>query len=70
MFFIMYDSDNDNLGSNCGLIRCGGWWYNVCYWLNFNGEYGNINYGEGINWYFWKGVFYLMKEVIMMVWKF
>lgn len=67
MFFTTYDSDNDNSGSNCGSIRRGGWWYNACHWSNLNGEYGNTNHGEGINWHSWKGVFYSMKEVIMMV---
>lgn len=45
MFFSIYDMDNDNWLNNCGLFYWGVWWYNVCYNLNFNGEYGNINFG-------------------------
>lgn len=67
MFFSMYDNDNDYVDYNCGLRWCGGWWYCGCYRINFNGDYGNNDYGEGINWYYWKGFYYLMKEVRIMV---
>lgn len=70
MYFSMYDNDNDIWDRNCGLEFYGGWWYSGCYWVNFNGEYGNINYGEGIEWKVWRGYGYLMKEVKMMVCKF
>ena len=67
MFFSTYDSDNDLAGSNCGYKRRGGWWYNSCHKANLNGEYGNTDYSNGINWYYWKGFYYSMKEVRMMV---
>lgn len=67
MLFSTYDNDNDNAGSNCGLKRRGGWWYNSCHKSNLNGEYGNTDDSNGINWYYWKGFTYSMKEVRMMV---
>lgn len=68
MFFSIFDCDNDcGLFYSCVLVWFGGWWYNDCYRFNFNGEYGNIGGFKGINWYYWKGFIYLMKEVRMLV---
>ncbi|XP_065928776.1 ficolin-2-like [Magallana gigas] len=67
MFFSTYDSDNDYADYNCGLRWRGGWWYRGCHRANLNGDYGNNDYGEGINWYHWKGFYYSMKEVRIMV---
>lgn len=67
MFFTTYDNDNDNASGNCGSVYRGAWWYNRCHNSNLNGEYGNTNRGEGINWESWRGVYYSMKEVRMMV---
>ena len=68
MYFTTYDSDNDLSSiSNCGQKRLGGWWYNACHRANLNGEYGNKNFSDGINWYHWSGFYYTMKEVRMMV---
>lgn len=65
MYFTTYD--NDNWGGNCATKYHGAWWYNACHGANLNGEYGNTQYGEGINWNSWNGVYYSMKEVRMMV---
>lgn len=65
MFFTTYDNDNE--GRNCASVYRGAWWYNACHWANLNEEYGNTNYGQGINWNSLKGVYYSMKEVRMMV---
>lgn len=67
MYFSTYDSDNDNWSNNCATTYHGAWWYNACHWANLNAEYGNTKYGKGINWNSWKGVYYSMKEVKMMV---
>lgn len=67
MYLSTYDNDNDAWESNCGLEFHGGWWYSGCHWANLNGEYGNTNYGEGIEWKAWRGHGYSMKEVKMMV---
>lgn len=67
MYFSTYDNDNDIWDRNCGLEYHGGWWYSGCHWANLNGEYGNTNYGEGIEWKAWRGHGYSMKEVKMMV---
>lgn len=68
MFFSTFDSDNDGgLPYNCALAWLGGWWYNTCHDSNLNGEYGNTVGSKGINWYHWKGYYYSMKEVRMMV---
>lgn len=67
MFFSTYDNDNDYADYNCGLRWRGGWWYRGCHRANLNGDYGKNDYGEGINWYQWKGFYYSMKEVRIMV---
>ncbi|XP_061185772.1 ficolin-2-like [Saccostrea echinata] len=67
MDFSTYDKDNDLWQYNCGLARRGGWWYRSCHKSNLNGEYGNTDYSNGINWYCWKGFYYSMKEVRMML---
>ncbi|XP_059165779.1 tenascin-R-like isoform X2 [Physella acuta] len=36
---------------NCAGIFKNGWWYNECHQTNPNGEWGNTQFGAGINWY-------------------
>jgi len=50
MMFTTFDQDNDVIARNCAVDYLGAWWYKDCHAANLNGEYGNNNYGQGINW--------------------
>lgn len=66
--FSTYDNDHDtNMFKHCAGIYKAGWWYTSCHFANLNGEYGNDNQLEGINWLTWTGVSYSMKEARMML---
>lgn len=67
MFFSTFDNDNDSYAANCAQLRRGEWWYRYCHKANLNGEYGNTEFSNGINWDSWRGFNYSMKEVRMMV---
>ena len=46
--FTTRDRDHDaHFEHNCALRHYGGWWYNKCYEINLNGEYGKQT-SEGI----------------------
>ncbi|XP_048741666.2 ficolin-1-like isoform X1 [Ostrea edulis] len=54
--FTTYDEDNDSsASSNNAQLWRGAWWYHSGHTSNLNGEYGNNNHGQGMNWYFFKG---------------
>ncbi|XP_052678788.1 microfibril-associated glycoprotein 4-like [Crassostrea angulata] len=53
--FSTYDNDNDAVSTNEASRWRGAWWYNDGHMSHLNGEYGNSNHGQGINWYFFKG---------------
>ncbi|XP_059175910.1 ficolin-1-like [Physella acuta] len=48
--FTTIDRDNDAYsGDNCARCFHGGWWYNGCHTMNINGQHGNVQYGQGLN---------------------
>ncbi|XP_071123453.1 microfibril-associated glycoprotein 4-like [Mytilus edulis] len=67
--FTTIDKDQDAHGENCAKYYKGGWWYGACHQCNLNGLYlkGSSTYGEGINWYTWKGLKYSLKTTTMMI---
>lgn len=67
VLFFIFDNDNDGLLIVNNVVKwCGVWWYYDGYMFNFNGEYGNINYGKGVIWIFYKGWIVLLFGVRMM----
>ena len=60
--FSTFDSDNDDSSAdNCAESFSGAWWYEECHEANLNGLYlagPHESYGDGIEWYKWKGYFY------------
>ena len=70
MAFTTKDSDNDITSFNCAQIYKGGWWYGNCHYSNLNGVYHHGNhksYGDGVNWYHWKGHYYSLKKTEMKI---
>ena len=69
MQFSTTDRDHDKHLDNCAKRFHGGWWYKACHMSNLNGRYlsGTSPYGEGINWYTWRGFYYSLKSAKMMI---
>ena len=70
MMFSTKDADNDNGGRHCAVLYKGAWWYKDCYTSNLNGQYlrGNHDsFGDGVNWYDWKGLYYSLKKTEMKI---
>ena len=54
--FSTFDNDNDaSFTTNNAVTWRGAWWYHNGHTSNLNGEYGNNNHGQGINWFYFKG---------------
>ncbi|KAJ8311288.1 hypothetical protein KUTeg_011160 [Tegillarca granosa] len=51
--------DNDHYG--CSVGYSGAWWYNLCLYSNLNGLYNSTEFGKGINWKNWHGLYYSLK---------
>ncbi|XP_059169197.1 ficolin-2-like [Physella acuta] len=49
--FSTLDRDNDAWGGHCAVVDIGAWWYRSCHDSNLNGQWGNTNYGPGLNWF-------------------
>lgn len=51
----------------CPITFVGAWWYNGCHSSNLNGQYGDNNYGKGLNWYTWRGYYESLKRTEMKI---
>ncbi len=63
-------STKDISGSNCANTYKGAWWYNACHFTHLNGmnyQSQNAPYGEGINYYHWKGFGHSLASVSMSI---
>jgi hypothetical protein len=70
MKFTTQDVDNDLSSTNCAQYRNGAWWFRTCSDSHLNGEYlggSHGKYGEGCNWYSFKGTYYSLKASEMKV---
>lgn len=68
--FSTIDMDNDAWKENCAKRFSGAWWYSACHNSNLNGLYlegKHESFGNGVNWYHWKGYHYSLKNTEMKV---
>jgi len=64
-YFTTFDKDLDSYPQNCAVVNHGPWWFYDCHRCNLNGEYGNNNHVQGINWYQWTGWDLSLKSAAM-----
>jgi len=70
MRFSTKDRDNDRTALNCAkTMEKGGWWYKDCGKSNLNGMfyYNGERKTSGIHWMTWRGKYYSLENVKMMV---
>jgi len=68
MKFSTFDQDNDvQSAGNCAQKYRGAWWYENCHESNLNAEYKNNVFGQGINWFSWRGHTYSLKFTEMKI---
>ncbi|XP_077982349.1 microfibril-associated glycoprotein 4-like [Glandiceps talaboti] len=63
------DHDQYEIG-NCAAAYTGAWWYGRCHYSNLNGQYlggQTPQYGTGVVWLHWKGVYYSLKHTEMKI---
>ncbi|XP_073847165.1 ryncolin-4-like [Musca autumnalis] len=68
--FSTKDQDNDVWNKNCAVEYTGAWWYKECHRSNLNGSYlkgKTTEYAKGIVWYHFKGDYYSLKFVEMIL---
>ncbi|XP_053325121.1 tenascin-N-like [Spea bombifrons] len=65
--FTTWDRDNDLALTNCALSHRGAFWYKNCHLANPNGQYGDNNHSQGVNWETWKGHEYSIPFIEMKI---
>ena len=68
--FTTKDQDNDAKSVNCAVRYEGAWWFHQCHHAHLNGKYyhhGDVPFGQGIQWYTWKGYYYSLKKCSMKI---
>ena len=69
--FTTIDQNNDDdYQPNCAAQYLGPWWHDGCHRSHLMGNYynkGSSPLGRGLNWVAFKGHYYSMKKVNMMV---
>ncbi|KAM8930607.1 tenascin-N [Pelodytes ibericus] len=65
--FTTWDRDNDIALTNCALSHRGAFWYKNCHLANPNGQYGNTEHSQGVNWEPWKGHEFSIPYVEMKI---
>ncbi|XP_075038278.1 tenascin-N-like [Mixophyes fleayi] len=65
--FSTWDRDNDIALTNCALSHRGAFWYKNCHLANPNGQYGDFNHSQGVNWEPWKGHEFSIPAVEMKI---
>ncbi|XP_073847533.1 ficolin-2-like [Musca autumnalis] len=68
--FTTKDQDNDVWHKNCAVEFTGAWWYKDCHRSNLNGSYlkgTTTQYAKGVDWDPFKGHYYSLKFVEMIL---
>ncbi|XP_061395789.1 angiopoietin-1-like [Musca vetustissima] len=68
--FSTKDQDNDVWNKNCAVEFTGAWWYKDCHRSNLNGSYLNgttTEYAKGVDWEYFRGHYYSLKFVEMIL---
>ncbi|EDO40391.1 predicted protein [Nematostella vectensis] len=71
MTFSTIDHDSDAMeDESCAQMFTGAWWYKNCHEANLNGRYRHgphKTFADGINWKTFRGYYYSLKSVRMMI---
>lgn len=71
MVFIIQDQDDDRWsGGNCVIDWGFVGWFNICFKVNFNGQYidfEKINDFKYFVWYYWKNLWVFLKLMKLMI---
>ncbi|XP_058976617.1 ryncolin-4-like [Musca domestica] len=68
--FSTKDQDNDSWSKSCAVEYTGAWWYKECHRSNLNGSYlkgQTKEYAKGVDWELFRGHYYSLKFVEMIL---